>query len=217
VTINGTVNTGTVTVGILDVGTTDSGTTLDPRVIPQNVDNDDGFDYGPWLPATNDLKNVGSAISIQGDGDGDEDDAVKCTCNGVDYYGMITESIDNAYPFYNPAVMFDIVSCGSIPIRIDNVILISSEDEDDEFDVDCLAWNWTIVVPTGIGQQAQTITGSGSLEDFVAAIKAWQLEPCQVLHVTLGVIFLECTPQDSDFEFTIVITGSQWNEVAAPI
>jgi predicted ribosomally synthesized peptide with SipW-like signal peptide len=205
VTINGTVNTGTVKVGVLDVGTTDMGTTVDPRVVPQNVDDEPNWQYDLWVADTTDPKNVGSAISTN---NGD----IKCTCHDVGYYGSITETIANAYPFYNPSINIDIASCGTVPVKIDNVVLSGSTG----INPACLAWNWTIVVPQGVNQPAATLTGSGTLEQFVAALGHYQLEQCQVLHITLGVIFLECTPQNTSGSFTITITASQWNEVGIP-
>jgi len=210
--LNGTVNTGSVIVGILDEGTTDDGPnflqqggllfpvnspvdgTKDPRVVPQETPP---FTTWVWVSPVD--KNVASTISVNGETKG-------ACAQGPTYYASVTETVDNAYPFYAPTINLSIANLGTVPVKIDAVVL--NVISDPKGVLNCIVFAWTIT-PPGLSP----VVGQGTLQDFKDAIGKWQIDPCDVMGIDLTEIFLECTPEDSDASFTITITASQWNEV----
>jgi len=192
VVINGTVSTGSVKVGILNVipaPEDDPGPTpfsADPRVVP----HDPGTLFY-WVDVFD--KDVAWTNS--------ENLRPKCICGTTQYYEAVHESFNNVYPFYAVNQDLRLVNCGTVPIKIDSWVLTNIVDPAGI--LKCVQWQWTI---GGVFQ-------FGTLQDLVAALDHYQIEPCQELQIFFAPIFLECTPQGASLSFDIVVTGAQWNEV----
>jgi len=199
VTINGKVSTGSVVVGIRDVSgddiLADPGPTpfhADPRVVP----HDPGTLFDWVRDANGEVlfdKDVAYTNSINGE--------PKCMCGTTQYYASVHEDFHNVYPFYAVNQDLRLVNCGTVPIKIDSWVLTNIVDP--KGILECIQWQWTI----------NDIFHFGTLDQLVADLDHYQIEPCQELQIFFAPIFLECSPQGANLSFDIVVTGAQWNEV----
>jgi predicted ribosomally synthesized peptide with SipW-like signal peptide len=200
VAINGTVNTGTLIMGIHDLGT-DDGVDLsrelakDPLCSPQ-----DG------VPAGTEYKDVAYAMST---------DSGAAVCTG--YVDAITEVINNAYPGYAPTFSIAIANCGTVPLKIEELNLGGITG------TNLLPWMkfvWQIIDEDGISHGYY----SGNVDALYLALLGQQIRGNDSIQLNVKVCFQEygtvdnaqvIMPQGATMGFNVVITGSQWNEVAA--
>lgn len=223
VTVTGTVNTGNVQVGIRDVGTSDPGPNgVDGKVFPASA-AEGTYDprVNPLAPftaaglpnfVTDNPKNVGAADSTNG--------TAKCVCTGVQYFGSVTETVTNAYPFYAPTLNLEIANCGTIPVKVETVTVTAGPTENVTGLLDCIRYAWSIQPPACTACVPPTVApnpvnGYGTFEQFRTALENghFQIDSCGVLTIALTEVFLECTPQDASGSWTITVTASQYNEV----
>jgi len=198
-TINGTVNTGTVEVGIYDLEVMDTG--ADPQ----------------HLPGSNtEVKDVATHESLN-------DGTYVCTkVIGEDSYNLVdsvTETITNAYPYYETGAALLLGNCGSIPVKVSDIDLTVTGGNEAlllymTYDP---AESWFIEYDVN-GNEVDTFTVSGTWEDVEAALHAYQLEPCHTLAAWIAFYFEEevsgtLMPQGDSVTFTITVTATQWNEV----
>jgi predicted ribosomally synthesized peptide with SipW-like signal peptide len=208
VNIVGQVNTGTLILGIADAGTNDSGTTADPNCLPGV--NTEG-------------KNVASAESTN-------DGSQVTACAG--YYKSITETFKNVYPYYSPGVKIQIASCGTVPIKIEDVVAYyvapTTLPSPTTQAVDLMPWmglTWTVYDENGL----IVANGSGTIYNLRDGLKGLQVgSGTGPLTLWLKFCFNEykigttdqspanLLPELAAASYNITITGSQWNEVAIP-
>lgn len=201
VTVAATVDTGNVAVGIRDVGTDDNILTSD--ILNGTATNTEdgvadamalGGDPQVSLGVNDEGKNVASMIS-------ENIGSADFTINGTDYYSSITETIDNAYPYYAPTTRFEIASNGTIPVKLDNVKIEQSGD------LSGLVYeSWTVTYPDG-----STATGTG-LDALLDALYMLQLHQGDVVTVDLQLSFLQATVQGSSGDIKFTVHAAQWNE-----
>jgi len=227
VTINGQINTGNVQIGIRDIGTNDDGSNLatitqyDQSGRPTLTATVTGAD--PQCGATQGVnygnpqgKDVGSAMSTQLVKD------AKCLVNGTQFYSTITETFSHVYPGYAPCVTIQLGSCGSVPVKIENIVAIYAAPTSCTNPVDLIPWmgfSWTITDETNA-----VTTGSGTIYDLNNALHGLQIAQGKDVQVVLCICFNEwkiggdhtnanLLPQNSCASYNLTVTGSQYNEV----
>lgn len=228
--INGKITTGNVQIGIVDLGTNDPSTTIpsyDPLCDPVSLEYYGVPGTTPYTgPETIDPKDVASADSANG-----------TEVGSSGYYSSITENITNAYPGYAPTSTIEIASSGSVPVKIGiDISQVSGTN-------DLSPWmdlSWTI---SGTGAVADGIDGSsfGSFADLFHVLQGAQIDQGQTIKVVYTTRFAEVNPfpfwdatniftpgnlqydvgaetmpQGLTDQFTITVTGAQWNEWTPP-
>ena len=172
--INGTVNTGTVDAKFTKAVSNDAGTQLDPDV------------QGTWaLDGAGDLVWTGTRY----------DKDVASTSVSGEGTKTLTITIDNAYPCYWGSVGFTIDNMGTIPLKVDTVVI---EKTGPAGDPDA---NGLTVVPTGalIDTLHTLIEPMGDPGDEVVGDIHFHLDDTAV--------------ENAIYEVTVTITVTQWNEV----
>jgi predicted ribosomally synthesized peptide with SipW-like signal peptide len=193
VTINGTVNTGTLILGVKDIGTNDAKGTLDTLCAPV-----------PGVAVGQERKDVGSFDSANG--------TVKAGCDG--YYADITETLTNVYPGYYGESTIELKNCGTVPLKIEDIQLTNPSG------TDLTSWmlfKWSVTDENGVPHG----TYSGNIQALETALLGQQIAGGKTVNFVIGICFQEYNgqqeimPQKANMGFSVVFTGSQWNEVAA--
>jgi len=206
VTINGTVNTGTLKIGINDQGTNDprieDEISLDPLCPPE-----------PGVALPNERKDVAWMNSYRAP----KPNELICEIDGVKYYETIIEEIGNAYPGYAPSTTIKIASCGTVPLKIEDIQLTNPTGTDL---TPWMKFSWSVTDEDG-----NTFgTYSGNIQALEKALLGQQIAGGKTISFTVQICFQEyaCVndvqvlmPENANMGFSLVFTGSQWNEVAA--
>lgn len=210
VSVAASVDTGNVQVGILDVGTNDN--ILTDKILggtAQNVEDGvlDAMDLGgdpQVLPGENsEGKNVASMIS-ENVGD------VYFALGTTEYYTAITETIDNAYPYYAPTTRFEIASNGTIPVKLDKIHIVETGDLSG-----LICESWTVTYPddsVANFQRGQNQPFRLGFDKLVDALAMLQLHQGDVVTVDLQCSFAQETVQGSSGAITLTVHAAQWNE-----
>ncbi len=210
VTVSASVNTGNVQVGIRDVGTNDNILTTD--ILGGEATNDedgleDAMDLGgdpQVLPGVNEEgKNVASMISVN---NGDDP---YFTLGETDYFTAITETIENAYPYYAPTTRFEIACNGTIPVKLDKINIVETGDLSG-----LTCESYTVTYPNG---ETSSFNRDGELlrfgfDQLVNDLAMLQLHYGDVVTVDLQVSFAQETEQGSSGAITLTVHAAQWNE-----
>jgi len=205
-----TVNTGSVLIGIRDVGTDDDGSNVGVPDVTAQIQANPGQPSGAdpqWGEGINgELKDVATKISTN------TGNAIGSIGSNA-YYGSISETITNAYPYYGPTSVIEIANLGTIPVKIETLDWAwdpTSVINDEYYDI----VSWTISYPG-----ASPITGSGTA-NLLASLAKIQLHADDVLTLTMQEGIRQTnkaetvtTPQSASGTATLTVTASQWNEV----
>jgi len=189
VQITGTVVTGNIDLGIKNTNSNDPGTTIDQQC--------QGY-------VATDPKNVGSTLS---ENNGNE--------NSCGYYESITETISNVYPGYKAVFTNEIANCGTVPVKIESWVPVTSSGDEDL--TPWMSMSWAITDEHNI-----TINGSGNYPAFLNSLLGYQLGQNQKITIVVTTCFNEddgnchLLPMGNTVSATFKITASQWNEVSIP-
>lgn len=194
-----TVKTGGIALGIRDVGTNDDGG-IDSVADYNALGGDPQYNYDNNSLINNDeMKNVASKVSAN---NGDSLFSV----DGVDYYGSVTETIDNGYPYYGPTTVLKIASGGTVPVKIEELIATTSGDLDVANNHFIGTWKITKSWVSG------EITGTGQA-DLLTALKGIQLHKDYVITIEMVEYIHQSAKQNATGSINWQIKASQWNEV----
>ena len=202
VTVEGTVETGTVKIGIHDAGVGDTG--ADPN----------------YPPGDNcEQKDVASHIS--------EDSGVLVCEKPIEgepvvFVDKVTETITNAYPWYESSATLWMSNCGSIPVKIESIETVAYSDPDGlapyiVFD------SITVREYSAAAGWSSPSQLQGNLDAIAEFLLCRQIEPCHTLEAVFSFHFIEeivagqdIMPQNATLSFDWLVTASQWNEVPCP-
>lgn len=210
--IEGTVETGEVLVGFVDQLTDDNGMVEDAN---KDAD-DDGSDplwQGPDPPVTcTNCPNIGKPVASttcellnQKEHSTDE----LAYHDGLPVCGLMTITMDNVYPQYNPTVWMDIANAGSVPVNIVGAWIISGPPgvvRDDP-----TTW---IELPKCTMIQVDL---NGDTKDDIAVgfsselTEPQQIDPCEVAQYGLHFYVKQDCPECTTLNFEIKIHAVQWN------
>lgn len=238
------------------IGDVDGDTVDDSGVDPQITDVFDstadvtgnyslGYTLSNWDKIlNNDNKNVARCVSFNGSASLTSDDfsgiagtfnntawsgsdTSTFVLNDITYGPTITEMIGNAYPYYAPTTKFELACNGSIPVKIDDIVLLNNDNDnttatelEDILPGMHLYWNLTGNVNGGSDVTTLTdgpATTGYSLSSLVSTLEGLQLHEGDVLTVEWTTWFDQSTEQDQDVSYTIKIHACQWNEYGADI
>lgn len=206
-TIDVEINTGEFKVGVRDDGTGDPGPNyLDGgELFPDPAYPDEGTADPNHEPGDNsEGKNVASTISEQGVWKFEKliDDV------WVDFYHDISETIDNAYPWYASWIKITFANGGTIPAKIAEGYFQSMSGTD--------LRPWLVVDEVWLSVDGVEY---GPYDAQILEGLQYQLDPCHTFDIIIHFHFREfddagnLMPQDATMEFTYFIKWAQWNEV----
>lgn len=208
--VEGTVETGEVLIGFVDQCTDDDG-------VPGPKDPDD---FGPdplWPfpdpPTTcTDCPNIGKPVAtttcVLSKQKTHCDGTTPAEHLGVPQYELMTVTLDNVYPQYNPTVWMDIANCGTIPVNIVGAWIISIGG------TPLPVGNW-IPLPKCTMVQVDL---SGDMKDDIAIgfsselEEPQQIDPCDVAQYDLHFYVKQDCPECTTLSFEIKIAAVQWNK-----
>ena len=247
--IEGVIETGEFCVGIRDDGTGDpgdhfkadgTGGELYPQgeyPSPPRILDVLGGTLGTWdlnylegpFVDNSEGKNIGETESTN---DGD----IKCTHETIDYYHGITETILNAYPYYQTWIAITFANCGTVPAMINSG---GWDVDDDPAFTNLMPWVmvdeiYLVKDYHELGwDNADSWYGNIPLADMEGF--QYQLDPCDTITFIILFHFEEFADYDGDgsydddgpdgdsdpdllpqlarMEFTYNIQWAQWNEV----
>lgn len=184
--------------GILGVGpawadTVVAGETTDtPCVGIRNVSTDDPI--GSLDPVWNGTEivtseeNLASCVSTN-------DGETKCWNGETEFYDSVTETINNAYPGYAPTMTFEVANCGSNTVWVIDLLQEITEDYAGLFDNFVELHYWS-VYKNGVFEFEWY--GEQELHDYLGG---YQLDPGDVVTLTINLIILEKNPWNEEEEF----------------
>ena len=187
VDIDGRIETGRVEIGIRHINTNDPGQTLDPR-------REVFFGGAPKTPD----KHVATTTGTNG--------AYKCEHSGNSFYASVSYLYENVYPGYAPSARYEICNSGTLPVHLTfaHTHIAGNTNIITQY-MDLVEWNLYL--------DGVWFTTGNDAPSLDLALQNYQLHPCHRLSVEQEIHFYtNALPQNDWVEWTITVTGTQWNE-----
>lgn len=210
--VEGTVETGEVLIGFVDQLTDDNGVVEDVLKDP----DDDGSDplADEECPTTctkcpNIGKDIASTTCVLSE-QREHSDGTLAEHEGKKQYGLMTVTLDNVYPQYNPTVWMDIANCGSVPVNIVGAWIVSgppgvSEDTPGSW----IPLPKCTMVQLDLGGTAADDIGIGFSSNLT---EPQQIDPCHVGQYDLHFCVKQDCPECTTLDFKVKIAAVQWNK-----
>ena len=201
--VEGTVETGEVLIGFVDQVTDDDG-------VPGLKDPDD---FGPdpiaavppitCTDCPNIGKDVASTTCVLSDQKIHCDGVTPAEHDGKPQYGLMTITMTNVYPQYNPTVWFDIANCGTIPVNITGAEIIE------------ICGTPITPIPLPKCTMVQVDLSGDGLDDIAIGFSGpadQQIDECEVKQFDLHFYVKQDCPPCTELCFKIKIHAVQWNK-----
>ncbi|RLI81355.1 MAG: hypothetical protein DRP01_10980 [Archaeoglobales archaeon] len=141
-------------------------------------------------------------------------DVGSCTVELSEDRKTLIVTLDNAYPSYMPSIAYQIVNTGTIPVRIEKIILTRVGGNYPKKELTpCTRY----YVDYETGTVAETLFAEADFSIHVTGIYiGQQIDPKDYAIGDLCIHVLGNAKQNAKYTFTITIVVTQWNKVPPP-
>lgn len=164
----------------------------------------------PYYPTQDPDLNVDPNLGFDGSFAEPTDKNVGCAdLYWIDQYTLGFD-IFNAYPGYVNGASTHLHCLGTIPMKIESLILSFNADLSNPF---AQIYNLQDeIIDIDLNQDGQIDCQIYWLDDYFG----YQLEPCNVLEISFWICFLQPLEQNTTFTFYLGLRAVQWNEYNPP-